>query len=131
MPEATVGARSLSGRGVDQSVLLTLRNVPPFKGQWCVPGGHIDPNETAADAVVREVKEETGLDFEGKFFGAFDEIFPELGIHNVALMYTGAGTGTLRDNPAEVKESRWFPLAEAQRLPLAFGHNEVLRRYAA
>ncbi|MFA5250451.1 MAG: NUDIX domain-containing protein [Parachlamydiales bacterium] len=32
--------------------------------KWLFPGGHIEPNETPDQAVVREVKEETGLDLE-------------------------------------------------------------------
>jgi len=32
--------------------------------KWLPPGGHIEPNETPPEAVIREVKEETGLDIE-------------------------------------------------------------------
>ncbi len=32
--------------------------------RWLFPGGHVEPNESMDDAVMREVKEETGLDFE-------------------------------------------------------------------
>jgi 8-oxo-dGTP pyrophosphatase MutT (NUDIX family) len=39
-------------------VLLTRR---ADNGRWCLPGGHIDPGESAAEACVREVFEETGL----------------------------------------------------------------------
>jgi len=40
-------------------VLLTQR---ADNGQWCMPGGGIDPGESAAEACVREVFEETGLE---------------------------------------------------------------------
>ena len=41
-----------------QSVLLTRR---ADNGQWCLPGGRMDPGEDAAECCVREVLEETGL----------------------------------------------------------------------
>jgi ADP-ribose pyrophosphatase YjhB (NUDIX family) len=41
-----------------QSVLLTRRT---DNGQWCLPGGRMDPGEDAAECCVREVLDETGL----------------------------------------------------------------------
>jgi 8-oxo-dGTP pyrophosphatase MutT (NUDIX family) len=41
-----------------QCVLLTRRS---DNGQWCLPGGAMDPGESAAEACAREVLEETGL----------------------------------------------------------------------
>ena len=43
-------------------ILLIKRGVEPHKGHWCPPGGIIDEGETPEEAVVRETKEETGLD---------------------------------------------------------------------
>jgi 8-oxo-dGTP diphosphatase len=132
MPQATVAAmvvRTINGK---ESVLLTKRNVAPFKGLWCLPGGHIDLYETADIAVFREVKEETGIDYQGSFFGFFEEIFPELKIHNVALAFAGEGTGEPDPaaSPAEVAEMQWFPINEAAQLQLAFTHGEVVQAYA-
>jgi mutator protein MutT len=42
-------------------VLLIRRGTEPLLGQWSIPGGLVDVGETLLDAVVREVREETGL----------------------------------------------------------------------
>jgi ADP-ribose pyrophosphatase YjhB (NUDIX family) len=43
------------------AVLLIQRNQEPNRGYWTLPGGFVESNETAEAAVVREVREETGL----------------------------------------------------------------------
>src|SRR5690349_16640300 len=123
MPETTVAAIITATIDGHEHILLTRRAGNPFKGQWCLPGGHIEPYEPARDAVIREVKEETGLDFAATFFRYFDEIIPERDIHAVVLAFTGAGMGELRAEPDEVTEIGWFALDAARSLPLAFRHN--------
>lgn len=56
-PEATVGALVVNDR---REVLLVRSN--KWGEKYTVPGGHIELGERAEDAIVREVKEETGLD---------------------------------------------------------------------
>ena len=132
MAKATVTAVIFPENSGQETVLLTRRNVQPFKGSWCLPGGHIDDGETVADAVRREVLEETGLGFEPEtFIGWFDEIFPEYRFHAVVLAFSGPGTGTLRHQPEEVADIAWVPLDQALSMQLAFNHNLVLQRYAA
>lgn len=43
-------------------ILMVERKMEPGKGLWALPGGHIDPNETAQEASLRELYEEAGLD---------------------------------------------------------------------
>lgn len=110
-------------------ILLTKRNIEPFKGRWCLPGGHIEFFERAKDAVTREVKEETGLDFKGEFTGYIDEIIPELNWHAAFLVFKGFADGREKISEQEVLELQWFTKEEALKQPLAFRHAEAIEKY--
>lgn len=127
MPITTVAAIIKNAEG---KILLTSRNVEPFKGQWCLPGGHIDQFEPVRDAVIREVKEETGLEFEADFFDYSDEVIVERDIHAVVMVFAGYGLGQITTQESEVSKVGWFSLNEAHSLPLAFEHNKILIAYS-
>jgi len=55
---ASVGAVVFKG----SDVLVVKRGRPPLKGHWSIPGGKLEYGEALADAVAREVKEETGCE---------------------------------------------------------------------
>ena len=57
-PICAVGAFVFDPEG---RVLVVQRATPPGEGLWSVPGGKLEPSETLAQAVAREVREETGL----------------------------------------------------------------------
>lgn len=59
-PIPGVGAVVLGSEGV----LLVRRDKDPGKGLWSIPGGGVEVGETQADAVIREVQEETGIECE-------------------------------------------------------------------
>lgn len=60
---------------VDGGVVLIKRAHPPLAGRWSLPGGAVELGETLHEAVVREMREETGLDVHvGPPIEVFDRI---------------------------------------------------------
>ena len=119
-PVVCAGAvvRDQSGR-----LLLVQRGHPPSAGLWSVPGGRVEPGETPAQAAVREVREETGLDVSVGTLLATVEI-GEFVVHDFAAQVLG---GELRagDDAADV---RWCTFDEAALLPLTPGLLDEVRR---
>lgn len=57
-PLVGVGALIYDG----DRIVMAQRGKPPLEGQWSLPGGLVETGESLADAVCREVREETGLE---------------------------------------------------------------------
>ena len=113
----------------NRKILLTKRNVEPFKGLWCLPGGHIEPGENAEDAVKREVREETGLDFRPVFFMKDIEEIPSLKWLAEVSFFTGTFIGDIKKDNAEVQETGWFKPKEIKNMEFAFNHKKILEKY--
>ncbi|MBW2974765.1 NUDIX hydrolase [Candidatus Woesearchaeota archaeon] len=123
---ATVGAVIEN----DGKVLLVKRNCEPFKGFWSLPDGHIDFGETAEQAVIREVKEETGLTIKRPMFlGYRDELYPDINWHGEVLVFHGKAEGRKNIDGDEIIDIGWFDLKEASGMNLAFDHQETLKIY--
>jgi 8-oxo-dGTP diphosphatase len=70
-PVVGVGAVVL----IEGRVVLVRRAHPPMEGQWTLPGGTVELGETLEAALVREMREETGLDVEvGAVLEVFDRV---------------------------------------------------------
>ena len=128
MPEATVSALIVTP---DLSkFLITRRKSGLYQGMWCLPGGHIHRGETMREAVIREVKEETGLDFDPHLFSCFDEIIPEYDIHTITIVFDGVVKCTIKPQADEVAEIGWYSLGEIQEMAFAFRHKDIIESYA-
>ena len=124
--KTTVGGIIIKEKNGEEYVLLTKRSIEPYKGYWCLPGGHIEKGETAEEAIKREIEEETGLIFIGNYFSDFEEIIPEKNINTTVLIYEGYGIGEPKLIEDEVSEIEWFTFTEALKLELAFKHKGIL-----
>jgi len=129
MAVTTVGAIITNEEKFDQKILLTQRNIEPFKGKWCLPGGFIDSFEPAVTAIIREVKEEIDLDFKPQFLNYFDEIIPEKKNHAVVIVFYEKAHGNITIQESEVAEFASFSREEINSLEMAFKHSEILNYY--
>jgi ADP-ribose pyrophosphatase YjhB (NUDIX family) len=60
-PSLTADVVALAFDGAALRVLLIRRAHDPFAGKWALPGGFVEPTETAAQGAARELQEETGI----------------------------------------------------------------------
>jgi ADP-ribose pyrophosphatase YjhB (NUDIX family) len=107
-------------------LLVVRRGRPPGEGLWSLPGGRVEPGETDAAAVVRELREETGLDvLPGPLVGSVTRPGPAgvtYDIHDYAATVTG-GVPLAGDDAAEL---RWVTEPELRALPTTPGLVEAL-----
>ena len=113
--------RPLVGVGVilvkDRQILLVKRGHEPNKGMWSIPGGLIKLGETAEEAAIREVREETGLEVSiGAVAGIFNVIIKDsdskIKYHYVIIDYFGEVVGGMLRPGTDVTDARWFWLDE-------------------
>jgi len=118
-----VGAVVTDARG---RLLMIKRGHEPGAGLWSIPGGRIEPGETDAEALVREMLEETNLSIEpGRLLGRVQR--PGLGgtvidIRDYAVTVVG---GTLRPGD-DAADARWVAAAEMNSLEITEGLIEAL-----
>ena len=121
-----VGAVIKDGSG---RLLLIKRGHEPGKGLWSVPGGRVEAGESDADALIREVREETGLAVAaGRLIGAVRRpagAESEFDIRDYAAAVTG---GELIPGD-DADDAVWAGPAELAALPLTAGLLEALRSW--
>lgn len=111
-----------------QKVLLTRR---VDNGQWCLPGGHMDAGESAAEACAREVWEETRLHVRvGRLIGVYSnphrliEYADGNRYHSVVLNFEAEPTDGRLSISDETTDYGYFSRAEIEKLDMVEHHHE-------
>ena len=122
----------------DDRVLVGERGKGALAGQWSLPGGHVEPGETAAEAARREVEEETGI--KARILGLIDlhEVIrcqpsptgEHVTWHYAIAVHYGVW---LRGDPvaaSDCRAARFVTLDELDGLPMTDGAISLIRRGA-
>ena len=93
-------------------VLLVKRRFEPLAGQWSLPGGAVDVGETLEACVIREMREETGLEVEvGRVIEVFDRIMHDgegrVQYHYVLVDYVCRPVGGALAAASDVADVAW------------------------
>ena len=110
----------------DGRILLVRRANEPGRGRWSLPGGRVEPGETDAEALVREMHEETGLRVEpGRLVGRVTRGPYVIADHECAVV-----GGTLRAGD-DALDARWCTAADLRSLPLVEALLDTLATWGA
>jgi len=115
----------------DGRVLIVRRAQPPARGLYTLPGGGVELGETLTEAVIREVREETGLDVEPLALAGYRQFIARDGAgrverHFVILPFAAlwiAGEVSLNE---ELAEAHWLKPSELAGLNTTEGLAEIV-----
>ena len=106
-------------------VLLVKRGREPFQGRHALPGGFVEYGESTEDCVVREIREETGLDTEvERLVGVYSEMGRDPRGHFVTLLYLLRETGGDLQAGDDAASAGFFKLSDLPEL--AFDHGKMI-----
>lgn len=121
-PELAVGAVACR----DDALLVVRRGHGPAAGEWSVPGGRVEWGEPLSIAVLRELREETGLEAMcGPLLGWVESITDDhhFVILDFEVTIIDRNEPVAGDDAAEVL---WVPIADVTELNLVDGLAEFL-----
>ena len=130
--EVRLGASIAVFKG--DTVLLVQRGRAPFRGLWSLPGGSIEPGESAREAAFRELKEETGItaEIEGVVenveLTATDDGRPVT--WRLAMFYGRYAGGSLQPG-SDASDANWVAIADLEKLSLTEGTASLIRLAAS
>jgi len=111
---------------VESGIILIKRKNPP--PGWAIPGGFVDYGESLEDAVIREAKEETGLDIKlVRQFHTYSDPRRDPRHHTVSTIFIATASG----KPKAGDDAKEIGIFNKDTLPeeIAFDHRQILEDY--
>ncbi|MDE6946945.1 MAG: 8-oxo-dGTP diphosphatase [Anaeroplasmataceae bacterium] len=108
----------------ETEILLQNRIKKDWKG-FTLPGGHIEKNESIVDAVIREIKEETGLTIYHPKLCGIKQFPMDHGRYLVFLFETKEFTGTLVSSSEG--DMHWIKMSELSKINLVEDFSDLLK----
>jgi 8-oxo-dGTP diphosphatase len=120
----------------DGRVLLAARAHAPARGLFSLPGGLVEPGERLADAALRELREEVGVEARiGGFVGPVEVIERDEADlvlrHFVVCAHWGTWLSGEPTTGPEALETRWATIEEVEGLPATPGLAGIVRKALA
>jgi ADP-ribose pyrophosphatase len=110
-----------------KGIVLVERRYEPLG--YALPGGFVEVGETVEEAVLREVKEETGLDAQiVKLLGVYSEPNRDPRFHVVSVVFVLDAYGEPRGGD-DAKRAVVFPIEDLPFDKIVFDHAKILKDY--
>lgn len=104
--------------------MLVRRNILPYKGKWCLPGGIVRYGERMENAVHRIVKTELGVDVKLiKQIGSFEKIYPSR--HDISNCFLARLKSKLIQLDFQATDAQFFSRIPKHMAPF---HKEMIRK---
>jgi 8-oxo-dGTP pyrophosphatase MutT (NUDIX family) len=132
---AEVSAGGVVVRGGQVIVIVPKRRAADGRRVLALPKGHVDAGETALQAAIREVREETGVEVESvaelgevRYWYTRDARRIAKSVVFYLFRYLAGDPG---DHDEEIEDARWIPLEQARRSLSYAGEREMIAKAAS
>ncbi|MGZ7159038.1 MAG: NUDIX domain-containing protein [Methanobacterium sp.] len=112
----------------DELIVLIKRKKDPYKNSWALPGGFVEYGEKVEFAVLREVKEETGLEIDlCGIVGVYSDPERDPRGHTVTICYLAKVKGGILYASTDASQVCCFSKKDILNLSLAFDHDLIIK----
>lgn len=112
----------------DGNIIFIRRKNPPYKGAWAFPGGFVEYGETVEEAVIREVREETGVIIKiNDLLGVYSDPGRDPRGHMITVCFLANKIEGKLKADTDAAEVACFRADDALKMNLAFDHHKILK----